>query len=155
MTKSHSVNWSRVIVIAIPCGLLFFGLLWVFAGRYIPSHRAQLFRNPVSAIQSIEIRPGDNASLVANYVVVSNSATIHEIMTAIRSANSYSPNHPVTRWDCLLVITSSSGADYVDVNESVGQGTILYCKTSSNGMIFDTLQSKTLGNILERETAHR
>jgi hypothetical protein len=39
----------------------------------------------------------------------------------------------------------------VDVNESLGQGTILYGTTSPNGgLIFDTLQSSTMGYILEQ-----
>jgi hypothetical protein len=148
--NSSAVSLIRVFVVAIPSALLLLGLFWVFAGRNIPDDRAQLYQNPVYSIQEIRLLPANNFSLVDHEVVITNASAIQDIMAAIRSAKKFIPNHPATRWECILEITGQSGISYVDVLDSPGQDTILHCQTSQNGFIFDTLQSSTLNHILEQ-----
>ena len=150
VSNNRPVRRVRVVAIAMPCALVLLGLVWIFAARYVPSHRVRLYQDPISSIQSIGISPGNNFPLVNHEVVITNYPTIQQIMTAIRSAQKYSPNHPAIRWSCALAISSLSGTSYVAVNETVGQGTILDCATSPHGLIFDTLQSSSMGHILEQ-----
>jgi hypothetical protein len=151
MSNLRLIRWIRVMAIAIPSVLLLLGLVWLFAGRYVPSHRTRLYQEPISRIQSIRISPGQNFPLVHQDIVLTDAHTLQEIMAALRSAKAYFPNHPATRWSCILIVSNASGESYVDVTESLGQGTILYCTTSPNGgLIFDTLQSTTMGHILEK-----
>jgi hypothetical protein len=144
------ISWVRVMAVALPLATVLIYLVWLFGGRYADKLQVRLNQDPISSIQSIRITPGDNFSLVSHDVVITNASTIYAIMTSIRSAETYFPNHPTTRWSCYLTVLSSSGTSYVTVVESYGQGTILFCTTSQSGLIFDTLQSKTLGQILEQ-----
>jgi hypothetical protein len=148
--SSRPISWLRVIIVAIPSVLVIFALLWLFVGRGISSQWARLFQNPNSGVTGICMRPHGDLSLIKREVVVTNADTMRQIMAAIRSAKTYSPNHPAVRWKCQLVISSTSGESYVDVMDTSGQATIIYCKTSPNGLIFDTLRSSTLGHILEQ-----
>jgi len=127
------------------------GLEWIFGTTYAERHRERLYQEPISRIQSIRICPGNNFPLVDHEVVITNTAMIQEIMAAIRSAKTYFPNHPATRWSCVLAISSASGTSDILVIESLGQNTLLYCPTSP--IVYDTLQSTALGQILERATA--
>ena len=150
-TSFQKVRLAAGIVAAAV--LVVVSLGWQFAERHVfPSYRALLYRDPITNIQTIRIDPGNNFPLVDHEVVITNSATIQQVMTAIRSAPKYFPNHPTTRWSCSLTVSSSSGTSYATVIESYGQETLLQC-TSKNGFIFDTLQSKTLGRILEQTVA--
>lgn len=154
MSNTRPINLIRVVAVAIPCALVVLGLVWLMAGRYISNHRVRLYKDPISSIQSIRLLPGNNFPLIQQDIAITDIHTIEEIMTAMRSAKAYSPNHPVTRWSCILAISTSSGDSYVDIDESLGQGTILHCVTSPNGgLIFDTLQSTTMGRILEQAVA--
>jgi hypothetical protein len=149
----QKVRFAAGIVAATVLVLASLG--WLFAEHHVfPSYRARLYRVPIANIQAIRIDPGNNFPLVDHEVVITNSAMIQQVMSAIRAAPKYFPNHPSTRWSCGLAISSLSGTSYVDVSESYGQGTILYCATSS-GLYFDTLQSSTLGQILEQATAQK
>jgi hypothetical protein len=150
VNNKNPIRWISVMAIAIPSALLLLGVVWLFAGRYVPSHRVRLYQDPISSIHSIRISPGDNFPLVNHDIVITNVSTIQAIMTNIRSAEPYFPNHPTTQWSCYLTVLSSSGMSYVTAIESYGQGTILFCTTSQSGFIYDTLQSKTIGHILEQ-----
>jgi hypothetical protein len=135
--------------------LVLFGLAWAVAERQVfPRYRARLYQVPLTSIQSIRVSPGTVQPLVDRDVLITDPGVVQKVMTAIRTAKPYSPNHPATRWSCRLTILSSSGVSYVDVNESLGQGTILYGETGA-GIIFDTLQSTALGSVLEDATEHR
>jgi hypothetical protein len=147
--NTNSISWFRVMVVAIPCGVILLGSIWFFAARHIPSHRARLYEDPISSIRSIRIVPGDSFSLVDREVLIADVGTIQEIMAALRSAKRYSLNHPATKWSCSLTISSATGASYVEVIDTLGQGTILRCCTSPHGLFFDTLQSDTIGHLLE------
>jgi hypothetical protein len=138
------------MVLALSSALIISGLVWALIARYVSSHRARLYEDPITNIQSIRISPGNNFSLIGHDIEITDAVTLQAIMTSIRSANKYSPNHPATQWSCTLTIFSLSGASFVGVIETYGQGTILQCTTSPNGgFIFDTLQSGTMGQILE------
>ena len=144
------IPWIRVMVIALTSTLVLLYLAWSFGGQYVGKLHVRLYQDPISSIQSIRISPGDNFPLVSHDIVITNVSTIQAIMTNIRAAEPYFPNHPTTRWSCYLTILSSSGTSYVRVIESYGQDTILFCSTSQSGFIYDTLQSKTMGHILEQ-----
>jgi hypothetical protein len=119
-----------------------------------PKYRVRLYQAPIASIRSIRIRAGNVSPLVDREVVITDPGTIQKIMAAIRSAKKYSPNHPATRWSCSLTIAGASGESYVDVNETLGQGAILYGETAA-GFIFDTLQSSDMSQILEEATTKR
>jgi len=154
--RYNHVSWLRVLAIAIPIALLLVAFVWIFSGRYISSESTRLYEDPISGIQSIRISPARYFSLVDHEFIVTNMAAITDTMMAIRSARPYSPNHPMTHWECFLVISNASGNSYVDVNNAYGQGAILYCTTSLNGgLIYDTLRSDTIGDILETVTMQK
>lgn len=138
---SRKISLVRVVAAVVPF-LVLLGLLWFFYLRH-PAEEARLFLSPISTIQSIRISSGGNLSLVENDIVITDSRTIQEIMAAIRSAKPYSPNHPADRWTCKLIVSNPSGESHVDVSDTAGQNTILYCPGGP-------LQSGTLGNILEK-----
>jgi hypothetical protein len=143
----------RAFGVAIAIGLLAVAGLWLFIGRYIPRQRARLFEQSISAIQSIQVDPVQFRSLVDHREVITNEATINDIMLAFRSAKAYSPSHPVPRWGCNLVISDHDGKSYVElinILASSPQGTIVFCKTSERGFIYDTFKSETVGDILEK-----
>jgi hypothetical protein len=146
------IRWLRLFVISVPAGILLASGLWLLIYRYIPSQSTRLFETPVSQIQSIEINPTPLFSLVDQSLTITNETEIKEIMTAIRSAMPYSPNHPGTQWQCNLVISDSVGNSYLNLVNTPGlsQGTLLFCKTSPEGFIYNTLRSDTLGGILEK-----
>ncbi len=119
-------------------------------GRYIPGHRVRLYQEPVSCIQQILVTDNNLCSSCQRNIVITDAQTIGEIMTSLRSAKPYYPNHPTTKWRCTLVIADAKGESYVDVVVLSGEGgSILYIKTAE-GFIFDRLRSSTIGQILER-----
>ena len=152
--KPLSARLSRALVIGVPIGLLAAGILWLSWGRHIPGQSARLFQGSISDFQYMQIKPDPNFSLVNRPLIVTNQAEIKEIMTAIRSATPYQPNHPTTRWACTLVISDAHSDCYVRlVNTSPGpnsQGTILQCMTSEQGFIYSTRRSDTIGDVLEK-----
>jgi hypothetical protein len=112
----------------------------------------RLYKSPISSFNRIRICPASYFSLVEHEVDITNTTTISAIVKAIRAATPYSPQHPNVRWSCYLVISSSSGECYLDVDDTEGlQFTILDCTTSFNsGLIYDTLRSDSLAGILEK-----
>ena len=143
----------RVFGAAILTGLLAVAGLWLFIGRQIPHQRARLFEQSIPAIQRIQVDPVSFRSLVDRREVITNEATINDIMLAFRSAKAYSPRHPVPRWGCNLVISNRDGDSYVElvnVLASSPRGTIVFCKTSERGFVYDTFKSDTIGDILEK-----
>ena len=149
MNNFREISLARVLTVAILIFLVLFGFLWLFWLRFItPEEGARLFQSPISGIQSIRISSGGNLSLVENDVIITNTGTIQEIMTAIRSSRPYSPNHPADRWTCKLTISNSSGESHVDVSDTVGQNTILYCPGGP-------FQSDALGSILKELTSKK
>ena len=87
-------------------------------------------------------------SLVESDVVITNAGMIQEIMTAVRSAKPFSPNHPADRWTCKLIVSNSFGEGRLDISDTVGDNTILYCPGGP-------LQSDTLGNILKETVSKK
>ncbi len=156
--KSLPICLSRVLAIGVPIGLLVVGFLWLSFGRYIPGKSIQLFETPIPDIRSLQIKPDPNFSLVDRCLIVTNQMEIKDIITAIRSATPYEPNHPGTRWACTLVVSNSLGNCYVGIENTppglYSQGTILSCKTSESGFIYKTLRSDTIGDILEKVAHH-
>jgi hypothetical protein len=151
----RSISSVRVKVVALSSALIAIGSFLAFFEWHIPSQNARLFQDPIADIHNIRISPGNNFSLVNHDVEITNTVTIQLIVTTLRSAKKYFPNHPGTRWSCGLAISSSSGTSFIDVIESYGQGTILYCTTLPNGgHIYDTLQSDKMGQILEEAKVH-
>jgi hypothetical protein len=156
--RKRPIRWILLFVIATVIVLLSLSTTWFLWGRYVPAEYALLFRNPVSGIKYIRINPAPYFSLVDHEVVITNTATIEDIMAAIRSSKAYSPNHPTTHWECWLEIVDESGQSYVDVVDTDGQfpqGVIIFCITSADGVIFDTLQSSEFGNILGKATGQK
>ena len=152
--KPLPARLSRLLVIGVPIGLLAAGILWLSWGRYIPGQSARLFQGPISDFQYIQIKPDPNFSLVNRPLIVANKVEIKGIITAIRSATPYEPNHPTTRWACTLIISGLHSDCYVRVANTppggYSQGTILECMTSEDGLIYSTLRSDTMGDILEK-----
>jgi hypothetical protein len=105
--------------------LLLSGFLWLFCLRYIPAENAIVYNVPISSIQYVEICPEGPSPLVNHNIVVTDKNSIQEIMTAVRSAQPYFVNHPVTRWECSLAVLTSTGEGYVAVLRTEGQGTII------------------------------
>jgi hypothetical protein len=147
--RSRPVRWIHLFVVSFPVGLLLAAILWLFIGRSIPSQKARLFDIPIYDIRSIQINPGPFFSLVNDRSEITNETEIKDIMASIRSSEEYSPIHPSTRWQCIIVIANASGDSYIEVINTPTQGAILYCKTSQQGFIYRTLRSDTLGAILE------
>ncbi len=116
----------------------------------IPGHRIRLYQNPVSQIRQILVLGSNLYSSGKSNVVITDAQTISEIMTALRSAKPYSPNHPSIKRHYILVIADVEGESYVDVAELSGEGFILYCETANGGFIFDRLRSYSIGSVLER-----
>jgi hypothetical protein len=140
MSNQPSISWGRLISAGILFFLLLFGFLWLFWLRFIPAENARIYNDPISGIRSIQICPGGVFPLVSNNVIVTDTASIREIMTAIRSAQPYFANHPATRWGCVLVISNSSGAGRLYILNTLGQGTIFG----------GHLRNDKLGSILEK-----
>jgi hypothetical protein len=115
--------------------------------------RATHRTRPGSTPAFIQILPGDYFSLVKSPIAVANPATVKDIITALATAKSYSPNHPQTRWQCYMIISDASGNSYYCVNDTTGQGVILYKETSMSGFIFSTRRSDTLEGVLEKAAA--
>ena len=131
-------------------------LHWFDSRTYSPSMSNRLYKTPISSIECIKIKPEAYSSLVTQEVVITDATTISNIMTAIRLAAPYSPNHPSTDWQCRLTASDASGDSYASILKTPSQGTIIYCETSPNGgWIYDTLQSASLGDILKNATAGR
>jgi hypothetical protein len=153
MSNPNKISWIRVLTVAIPIALALFGFFYFFEAPQIADQRMRLFQGSESSITLISIFPSGNFPLVKNTLIITNTETITKIMTAIRSAKAYFPDHPAIKWNCDLEISNSTGKSYISVVEALGQGTILYCETSPNGgLFFDTLQSTNLGQILEQVT---
>jgi hypothetical protein len=148
MKDFRPVLWDRVLVTAITAFLLLFGVLWLVRLRYIPAENARVFTDPISAISSIRISPEEPFSLVTRDIVITNQASIEEIMTAIRLAKPCFFNHPATRWECFLVISNSTGESSVDVSDVPGQGTMVYTTAGR-------LRNDGLREILEKATGYK
>jgi hypothetical protein len=142
------LNGKRILLFIFLAALLL-GVICYFFGSSAREHRDRLFSAPIDTVTSIRISPGDNKSLVVGDVIITNRGTIQKIMAAIRSATNCLPDHPSTRWQCRLVISHPSGEDYATLHETAGQGAIIFCTTSRDGFIFDTLQSTDLSAVLE------
>lgn len=141
------------LMVSLPLVLLGSASLWLFCGRKIPAQSARLFREPVSAIQSVQIVPVSFRSLARHCLTVTNEDQINGIMTAIRSAKNffqYFPNHSSDLWQCKLVVSSASGNSYLDVAKNSGTGVVFRCRTSPSGFTYCTCRSETLGAILEK-----
>jgi hypothetical protein len=149
-SRFHTIHWLRTLTIAITLSLLLIGALWIFLGRHIPDQRALVFNCPVSDIRHITIASAPRFSLVDHDVIITNMQTIKDIMTAIRSAKICPPEHTSTRWSCFLVISTATGSGHIKVSLTPEQGAIIFCEISQEGFIYDTLQSDTLGHILEK-----
>lgn len=145
------IQWIGILAVASAIALMLGGGLWLFVGRQIPAENSRIFECPMSDIQSVAIQPDDRSSLINRELVFTNASKIQEIMGAIRSAGEYYPNHPGEEWDCVLIISDAKGTSRLDVENTLDQGTIVYCETHS-GFIYKTLESDTLGNILEQTT---
>jgi hypothetical protein len=146
----------QVLAIAILIALFAVGALWYFIGRRIPEQNARLFENPISNIQCIRIEPVQFRSLVGREIAITNESRIKEIMSALRSAKPYSPSHPEPRWDCNLAISDSRGSSHIEIISILAaspQGNIIFCKTSEWGFFYDTLNSDSIGDFLERAIA--
>jgi hypothetical protein len=148
MSNCGSISWERVWGTAIPLFLILFVLLWHFDGRSIPGNRVRLFDSPISGINHIQIRSGGNLSLLDRDLTITDTSKIKEIMTAIRLARPYSANHPADHWTCVLIISNESGHSRVDVSDTLGDGTLIWC-------VGEELRSDTLGAILEKVTAEK
>jgi hypothetical protein len=136
------MSWVRIISIAIPSFLLLFGLLWLFGLRNVRAGNEIIYNSPVSSIRSIQIQPEDlanNRSLITQNITITNAETIQQIMTAIRSAQSYHPNHDPGVWSCKLVISTSSGG-----------GTLSVVEASEGGAIIGESLSPSLDGILKK-----
>jgi hypothetical protein len=143
---------STLIVISLIIFLLINNLM-SRASSSGPTMRDRIYSIPLGYIQFVKIKPYYYTSLVTNNVLITDKSTITNIMTAVRLAKPYFPKHPVTQWQCFLIVSDGSGESYIWVNKTFGQGTILYCQTSLNGgLIYDTRQSDTVGSILEKVT---
>ena len=153
--RGHPGKWLQLFAVSVPVGLLLASALWFFVGRPIRSQSTRLFDTPMSEIQSIQINPSTVFSLVGQPLNITNKIQIVKIVKAIRLANEYSPVHPSTHWQCDIVIVNTCGDSYVKAVNTLKQGTILYCKTSQRGFIFTTLQSDTIGGILEEATGEK
>jgi hypothetical protein len=137
-----------IVFIVIAILALFFS-----SRSHYPGMSDRLYKTPISSIGCIKIEPYEYLSLVNHEVVITDATTISNIMTAIRLAVPYSPNHPSTDWQCRLVVSDASGDSYVSALKTRIQGTIIYCESSSKGgWIYDTLQSDSLGDILKSAT---
>jgi hypothetical protein len=135
------ISLVRIFFIAIALFLLLFGLLWLFSLRYIKTGNEIIYNSPILSIRYIQIRPDDlvRSSLVRQSITITNAETIQQIMTAIRSAQPYEPNHDPGMWSCELVISNLSG-----------EGGICVVKELNGGTIIGESRSSALGNILER-----
>ena len=126
MNSRPPIYWGRVIPTGILCFLLLFGVLWLFWLRFVPAEYARIYTDPISSVRCIQVFPDGPFPLINHNVVITNEASIQEIMTAIRSAQQPCfVNHPVTRWACTLVISNSSGVASIYVLNSRSQGTLL------------------------------
>lgn len=139
--------WVFTIVVVIMAASAWLYYCWE-SGVKSARLRAILATSPVHVIR-IEPTLNDRSSLVTNEVVITDPKTMADIVTAVRTAPEYFPNHPVTRWDCHLEISSAAGNDFFWVNNTMGQGTILYY---DHRLTTSTLRSDTLGAILEKAT---
>lgn len=152
--RRRPVPWFQVLAILAPIALFLISCFWLLFGRHMPGQNVRLFETPISSIRDVRIEPDPIFSLVDKPVVVTNRNEIQEIMIAIRSATTYQPSHPGTRWACTLVISDPAGSSYVRVlNTPAGphsQGTLLFCQTSIHGIIFSTLRSPAIGDTLEK-----
>ena len=137
------------LIVAVLLSLLLVSGLLLFLGHYIHTQRALLFNSPVSEIQRIKIASAPLFSLVDHDVIITNTQTIGAIMAAIRSAKICPPEHTSTRWACFLIISTASGCSYAKISLTPEQGAIIFCETSQEGFIYDTVHSDTLGEILE------
>jgi hypothetical protein len=151
--RRRPVRWLRLFTVSVPVGLLLAGILWLSIGRFIPDQRARLFEVPASQFRQLQIVPSPSRSLVSQPLTISNETQIKDIIAAVRSANEYLPDHPGSRWECVIIFSDASGDSYVNVANTERQGSILYCKTSEQGFIYDTLRSDTIGDILEKVAA--
>jgi hypothetical protein len=146
----RSLNSVRIVVFVLASALAIIVSALIVFDSHTPKQRALLFQDPISNIQNIKISPGDSFSLVKRDIEITNVDTIRSVVASIRSAKTYFPNHPATDWSCILTISSSSKKSFLEVVKASGQGAILYCTISPNGgCIYDTLQSDTMGQILE------
>lgn len=143
--SKYSISWLLIypICFLLIGGLLFFSLS--FLGRKI--------RPMVSPPRPvfIKILPGDIFPLVDHDAIITNAATITDIMGALRSAKKCSPNHPQVRWECYLVIPEASGESRYLVNNTTRQGTIFYSEMPLE--ITVAFQSDTLGGTIEKAAA--
>ena len=114
------ISWIRVVTVGLASALVLLYFVWSLGGQYILKLHARLYQAPIPGIQTIRMSPTEHFSLIAHDVIITNVSSIQGIMTSIRSAVPYSPNHPTIRWSCYLTVLSSSGTSYISVHYCPG-----------------------------------
>ena len=146
--KSRPIRWLRVLTVVITIAPLSAGLIWVLWGRQAQIESAVLFGSPISSTRYIRVDPARYFSLVDGAIIITNAATIYNIMAAIQSAKPYFPRHPDARWQCFLVISNAQGVCSFKIRDTSNQGTILYT-------VEQTRRSDIIGDVLENATERR
>jgi hypothetical protein len=103
--------------------------------------RHLLFSGSSEEVQAVTIEPCDindrsPLDLVKAQVKVTNRADVSRIIDALRSAESFHPNHPIATWSCVLVLESNGKAVSVQITDT---------KTSDNGVLINWSSGRASG----------
>jgi hypothetical protein len=142
---------SKIKLIAFLFFLAMIALLVIPYYRDVSNHRQRLFEQPASEITEIRFLVDPYYKSGYKNGSTTDAATINEIMSALRTAQKYKPQHPSTKWSCTMIISDARGSSYVRILVTPTNATILYYQTGPDGGFnFDTRESSQILFILHR-----
>jgi hypothetical protein len=122
-----------------------------------------LFTLPPAQVDEIVIEPADDESqsyvnLVTSPMKVKSTTDIQRLLSALRTAQLFWPNHPNARWSCLLTVRAKKESVTIQVSDtnSKENGVLIYWWSArTQGWIIAEYRCDELGPILEELTTDR
>ena len=132
-------------------------ILFVVLVSYLPFRGNQLKRELLLSkpddIMSIELLPviGSRTTLVRTNVIVNDRDVINSISKSLNEAKSWSPIHPKSRWDCVLILNKKEGRFGCLVSQTSDNGLLITIYSNHSwGWDFGEYRSDSLEHILEQ-----